>query len=137
MCVSSNLKAASRVATRMYDQTLRPVGILSSQLPLLALIDEAGTITMTELASRLSMDRTTLGRNLKPLERDGLVTIEAGDDRRTRWLRITPAGEAVLIRAYPLWMAAQQQIDEILGEADVRSLIQGLKALQDRRPPQG
>ncbi len=82
------------------------------------------------------MDRTTLGRNLKPLERDGLVTIEAGDDRRTRLLRITPAGEDILIRAYPLWMAAQQQIDEVLGEAAVRSLIQGLKTLQDRRPPQ-
>lgn len=100
---------------------------------MLALVDEAGTITMTELADRLSMDRTTLGRNLKPLKRDGLVTVTAGEDRRSRLVRITARGEDVLVRAYPLWEAAQQQMDEILGADGVLSLIQGLKVLQGGR----
>jgi DNA-binding MarR family transcriptional regulator len=128
-CVCFNLRKAARAVTQVYDAQLKPSGLKATQLSLLAVLASAGPITVKQLAERLVMDRTTLTRNLKPLERDGLIRSSAGEDRRTRSLVLTRKGQAALLRALPLWEEAQtrmlarlgaerwQQVRTLLGEA--------------------
>ena len=81
---------------------------------------------MGAVATLLAMDRTTLTAALKPLERRGLVTIEPDrDDRRTRRLVLTGAGQALLVRAVNLWQSTHDDLDAHLGER----LAAGLHAL--------
>lgn len=70
---------------------------------------------MTDLADQLIMDRTTLTRELRLLEKQGLVGIAVGQDRRARTVSLTSQGQAVLARALPLWSAAQSRVEERLG----------------------
>ena len=69
------------------------------------------------------MDRTTLTRNLKPLERDGLIQIEPGQDQRERMVKLTEAGRDRLAQAFPLWQQAQVQVVEALGQQDWEHLL--------------
>lgn len=109
-CACFNIRKAARAVTSVYDKALRPLGIRSTQLTLLMALASAGTATITRLADRLVMDRTTLARDLKPLEAQGLVVIAAGQDRRVRVVELTEAGRATLDSALPLWHAVQQRI---------------------------
>ena len=91
-------------------------GLLATQFLLLGAIAAHSPIAVTPLAEELVMDPTTLARNLKPLERDGLVEISKGADRRTRMLSITAQGKDALIRALPLWEEAQAWVIGQLGQ---------------------
>src|SRR3954463_5640103 len=83
LCLCANLRRASRMITTLYDTFLQPSGVATTQFILLAALGGQTSIALTPLADKLGMDSTTLARNLKPLERDGLVQIFAGADRRT------------------------------------------------------
>ncbi|KPF62781.1 hypothetical protein IP88_14255 [alpha proteobacterium AAP81b] len=114
-CVCLGIRKAARAVSRRYDDALRPVGITSGQFSLLAgLAGEAG-LSLGSLAERMGMDRTTLNRNLKPLDAAGLVETRAGDDARQRLLGLTAAGTARLTAALPLWEAAQAASNARLG----------------------
>src|SRR5215218_5125312 len=115
-CVCANLRKAARVVTQVFDEALAPSGLRVTQFTLLVTNRLAGESTINELAERMVMDRTTLSRNLKPLVRSGLLEVRAGEDGRTRLVRLTPAGERALEAAYPLWRQAQQQTVSVLGE---------------------
>ncbi len=95
-------------------------------MPILGVVSLAGPETIGRLAERLVMDRTTLTRDLKPLEREGLVEIVQGEDRRTRTVTLTKRGREALARALPLWKKAQARIVEDLGEERLRSLLADL-----------
>jgi DNA-binding MarR family transcriptional regulator len=123
MCACGNLRRASRAITQRYDAILAPSGLTTPQFGLLAHLARLGPITLGNLAQRMGMDRTTLTRDLTPLVREGYVVIEAGEDRRTRVARLTPAGEAALNRARPLWQEAQRQIITAFGQERFTSLI--------------
>ena len=84
---------------------------------------QIGQITITDLAERMAMDRTTLSRNLKPLEKQGLVEILPGADRRTRQIGLTPKGRKTLSKAMPLWEQAQKEILEVVGEKKIKDLM--------------
>ena len=116
MCTCLQLRKASRVVTRVFNETLRPSGLLSTQLPVLAALSIDGTVPMTLLAEKLIMDRTTLGRILKPLESHGMIEIVAGADRRTREVASTNRGQEALATAIPLWEKAQAHIVGALGQ---------------------
>jgi DNA-binding MarR family transcriptional regulator len=116
LCTCFNLRKASRVVTQFFDQMLEPSGLLVTQFTILVAIALSGSGSINELAQGLAMDRTTLTRNLKPLERQGLVQIESGQDRRTRIVRLTDAGQTALTTALPLWQQAQACIVEQLGQ---------------------
>jgi DNA-binding MarR family transcriptional regulator len=117
-CACFNIRKAARAITSLYDTVLQPTGLRSTQATLLMAIDVAGTPTISRLASSLVMDRTTLARDLKPLEEQGLVRITPGGDRRTRQVRLTDAGGAKLREIMPLWEQAQSKIiAEGLGHA--------------------
>ena len=76
------------------------------------------------------MDRTTLARNLKPLQRDGRIRIETGEDRRSREVNLTRRGHRTLAQAYPLWKAAQKALEEALGSNRFERLLRDLSAAE-------
>ncbi|HET9157030.1 MAG TPA: MarR family winged helix-turn-helix transcriptional regulator, partial [Myxococcaceae bacterium] len=83
---------------------------------------------LLRVAEELSLDRTTLTRNLEPLERAGLVASAPGKDQRVRLLRLTDAGQRALQRAYPLWEEAQAKVMKALGQRRWMTLLEGLDA---------
>ncbi|HEX8995100.1 MAG TPA: MarR family winged helix-turn-helix transcriptional regulator [Ktedonobacterales bacterium] len=107
-----NTRKVARAITRLYDDMLRPSGLRATQLTLLMVIDTMEQPTISELAEQLVMDRTTLARDLRPMEAAGWVAVAPGDDRRTRVVRLTPAGSDALRNALPLWRAAQTALVE-------------------------
>lgn len=115
-CTCLNLRKASRVVTQLFDQVLQPSGILANQFTLLAALSIAESVSITRLAQELVMDRTTLTRNLKPLERQGLIRIEPGQDQRVRVVSLTEKGQVALVKAFSLWKQAQTKVIEELGQ---------------------
>lgn len=122
-CTCFHLRRAARALSRRYDAGLKKSGLRANQFSILAVAGNAGPQPLGQLAERLGMDRTTLTRNLRPLERDGLLEVRAGEDRRSRWIEITPAGRQRLETALPLWQAVQRSVVDELGMADWQHLI--------------
>lgn len=114
-CVCGNTRRASRAIGQRYDAALQPSGLRATQFTLLvaATVMDGGTIS--QLADRLVMDRTTLARDLDLLARQGLISIAIGSDRRTRIVTLTEAGQQALARAIPLWEKVQAQVVAGLG----------------------
>lgn len=127
-CACFNLRKAARTVTQLYDAALKPAGVLATQLPLLAATATLERATVTELAEAMVMDRTTLTRNLRPLERDGLVRTTPGKDRRVREVSLTRKGQKVVLEAYPLWRQAQATVARRLGAKRVKYLVAELTA---------
>jgi DNA-binding MarR family transcriptional regulator len=122
-CNCYALRRASRHVTQLYDQYLAPYGLTVSQYALVARLTRTGPRSIHQLAQELVMDRTTLARNLKPLERDGLVTLELdANDRRSKSVAVTEQGRSLLRRARPAWEAAQRQFEEAFGSARAAQL---------------
>ncbi len=128
-CVCANLRRATRAVTKIYDDALRPSGLKITQFNLLGSLMALGPTTLSELAKDMVIDRTTLTRNLEPLEARGLVASQGGADRRERQLTITAEGVAALTAAYPLWQAAQKSIMKLIGQANWQAAAPALRAL--------
>ncbi|WP_437588909.1 MarR family winged helix-turn-helix transcriptional regulator [Sorangium sp. So ce1000] len=124
-CPGARIRQASRLFSRVYDEALRPLGIQASQLSVLvavALFGENGA-TIGALAKALVMDRTTLTRNVKPLERVGLLRVaRAPNDARARVIFLSRAGERMIESAFPLWELAQKRVGRVLGAERVDNL---------------
>ncbi len=134
-CVCFNLRKAARAVTQFYDARLKPSGLKATQLSLLFALAATGPINMKQLAELMVMDRTTLTRNVRPLQRAGLVTSATGKDRRTRRLTLTGRGRDALRHALPLWRQAQDAVVGRLGAArwrDLRASLGKATALDDR-----
>ena len=113
----------------MYEEALKPTGLRATQFSLLVATKLMGTITINHLAKALVMDRTTLTRNLKPLEKQGLLRVALGkSDRREREVILTDSGQAILAKALPLWKGIQQEVKEGLGQNRFGRLLQDLSA---------
>ena len=128
LCTALNLKKASRVATKLFDETLKPLGLRSTQLPILVTLRLLGPTTMRQLSAELVMSPTTLTRNLRPLLKRGVLQVLAGEDKRTREISLAEQGLRLLEEAVPLWEKAQGFTLESLGRARWRSLITELSA---------
>ncbi len=114
-CACLSLRQASRVVTQMYDDALRPAGLRATQFGLLMAVRAVGRMTISELADFVIMDRTTLTRNLRPLEKNGYLRVEPGEDRRMRRVSLTRKGRTALEKAFPLWKEVQTQVMDKLG----------------------
>lgn len=129
-CLCLHVQRAARALARRFDMALKPVGITSGQFSLLMSLNRPHPAAFGGVASLLAMDRTTLTANLKPLQRRGLI--EAGadpNDRRRQLLRLTPAGEAVLAEAVPIWRRVHAEIEAGLGDPDrLRADLMALSA---------
>jgi DNA-binding MarR family transcriptional regulator len=122
-CACFNLRKAARVITQHFDESLKPSGLLITQFTILVAVVMVKAGTINELAAILVMDRTTLTRNLKPLEREGWLKSEPGQDQRTRVISLTAHGEAALAKAFPLWKQAQSEVEKILGQQRMNALL--------------
>jgi DNA-binding MarR family transcriptional regulator len=99
---------------------------------LLGAVGTQGSVAITPLAEQLAMDPTTLARNLKPLEREGLIEIAKGKDRRTRIVKLTERGQETLVSAFPLWEQAQTYVIEKVGADRQRAMLGDLKDLASK-----
>jgi len=126
-CACATLRETSRTVTRLYDGALKPSGLLTTQYIVLVAIQKAQPATIGQLAEMMAMDRTTLTRNLKPLEKSGLVTSGKGDDQRTHLVSLTPKGTVAMEKAFPLWCKVQSQVAAKLGATKFKRLVSDLK----------
>jgi DNA-binding MarR family transcriptional regulator len=122
-CNGTAMRRAMRRVSQIYDEALAPCGLRSTQRALLESIARAGRPTMGELAASLVLDRSALAHNLKPLERERLVEVVAGEhDKRNRLVGLTEAGRAKLAQSLPLWKEAQRRFERTFGEERAREL---------------
>lgn len=129
-CLCLSLRRAARVVSRRYDEALCPLELNIGQFSLLTAIAGMQPVAMQALADHLAMDRTTLTAALKPLQRRGLIEIEAsGVDARSRIARLWRRGAGLLRRAMPLWQAAQRREVDAIGAAESSRLRRRLGAL--------
>ena len=128
VCICATARMAARSLTRVYDRALEPAGIRTSQFSILARLLEEGPLSVTHLAGRLAMDRTTLARDLRPLERRGLVSVSVGTDRRVRIAELTAAGHRLVDEVRPLWRGVQREVRSQLGADRVARLMDELRA---------
>ena len=133
-CICLAVRQAARHVTQFYDQFLAPSGLRTTQFSLLAKLRRQGPMTINALAAEMVMDRTTLGRNILPLERDGLIRIEpAASDRRRKGLHLTRRGEKRLETAVKGWAQAQARFESTFGSgrtSDLRALLHAVTATQ-------
>ena len=131
-CNCFAVRSAARHISQFYDQFLAPVGLRTTQFSILSKLKRRGPLTINALAKVMVMDRTTLGRNVLPLERDGLIRIEPMPyNRRAKELRLTDAGEKRLQAATKEWMRAQAQFEVRFGvrrAAELRGLLRSVVA---------
>lgn len=115
--------------TRAYDDALRPAGVNASQLAILAAIDVDDATSIAALSKRLAMDRTTLSRNLKPLERARLIRLGAEGWKRSKTVHVTSEGRQRLNRAASLWDAVQRAFLKRFGKGEWQRVDDDLKAI--------
>ena len=116
-CFANRLRRAARAISRHYDAALKPLDLKVSQLSVLTAAHlSGGALTIVDVAERLGMDRSTLSRNLDPLERRGLVALGPEERHRARRVAITEEGDALLRRAYPLWEEVQASTAALAGD---------------------
>lgn len=128
-CVCFNLRKASRVVSQLYDEALKPVGLKATQFPILLVAYVLPEPNMTSMSKMLAMDRTTLTRNLKVLEREGLLKIRPGKDQRKKVVHLTDDARASLEEGIPLWEEAQARIMGHLDSINWDGLIKDLRKI--------
>ena len=116
------------MVTQFFDSALKPVGLTPGQFTVLAALSNRGPSRQAELADILAMDRTTLIRNLRPLENKKLVSSDTASKRGAKTLTLTASGERVLKQALPRWKQAQSRIIEALGPDRWGGLIDDLSS---------
>jgi DNA-binding MarR family transcriptional regulator len=130
-CVSNNLQKTARAVSRVYTEEMRPSGLTRAQFPMLGYLDAVGPLPMSELANRLYLERTTLTRNLRPLESAGFIERPADPvDARVRLVAITPLGRRKLREARRYWRKAQARILKRYGAEEWLALEASLRTLR-------
>ena len=132
LCNCLALRQAARHVTQFYDHYLVPTGVRTTQFSILAMLEGLGPISINALAEAMVMDRTTLGRNIQPLEREGLIAVTKGRaDRRSKELQLTDAGAARLHAASKAWAEAQTRFERSFGSkraSDLRAILRAVTA---------
>jgi DNA-binding MarR family transcriptional regulator len=129
-CLCLHVQRAARALARRFDEALRPLGLTNGQFSLMMSLNRPAPPSISSVASLLAMDRTTLTAALKPLERRGLVDVAADPkDRRSRLMKLTPAGRTVLASAVPVWQRTHGAVEALLVGTDPDCLRTNLTAL--------
>lgn len=129
-CLCLQMRQTSRRLSQLYDEYLQPSGLRLTQVSLLVAIVLAQVVPLTRLADILALDRTTLARNLKPLEREELVEALPGADKRVHLIRLTRQGYQRLLQALPYWKQAQDEVMARLGSSQWEILRADLHRLE-------
>ncbi len=128
-CLCTQLRRASRGVTRRYDDALAAVGLGAAQFSLLRHVQRLGQPSISALAEAMGLDRSTLGRNLRVLQEQGLLQLGEGRDQRSREVLLSAAGVQRLQQALPLWQQVQDELNARLGEERRAELMQLLEQL--------
>lgn len=131
-CTCFNLRKATRVVTQYYDERMKRFGLRGTQFALLAHVYAMGPVPLTKLSEVMVTDRTTIARNLEPLEKSGLLRVEPGDDKRVRVISITDGGRARITEAYPVWKETQEEIKKMMGLDNWSSMMSEVSNLVDQ-----
>jgi len=131
LCPAFNIRAASRVITQLFDEILKPSGLQITQFAVLVGVATLDSPTINQLADGLVLDRTTLSRNLKPLEKLGLIKISSGDDKRTSVVELTPKGKSVMNKTLPYWEKARATVSEEFGKKHLDGLLKDLASVRE------
>ena len=130
LCLCLHLQRAARAVARRFDAALRPLRLTNGQFSLLMSLNREEAPSIGSVSALLAMDRTTLTAKLKPLERRGLVKASIDDaDKRTRRLKLTAAGRALLVAAVPIWKRTHAIVENLLPRANSEELRVDLRAL--------
>ncbi len=129
-CLLLNTVMAARALTRRYDERLRPFGVSLIQFTVLMTVRAQEGDTVSDMAGRIAMDRTTLLRNLDLLVRKGLVKARPAKKGNGREFRLSAQGASLLEKLVPEWKKAQQEIRLLLGERNDQELLEVLRALR-------
>ena len=121
-CICTALRQVAAQSTAYYDTMLAPSGLRVTMFRLLRRIEVVNSVTITELAEIVGLDRSTLGRNLRVLEKQSLIAIATKDDGRARRVSLTQTGREKLQQAVPLWREAQRKYLQIVN-ADMLALL--------------
>jgi DNA-binding MarR family transcriptional regulator len=124
-CNATALRKASRRLTQLYDTALEPTGLRSTQFAILVELanGSADPPTLAELADALATDRSSLGHNLRPLEREGFIVLREGaTDRRRRHIALTSKGRTKWREALRLWQVAQDRFEHVFGVSEAAAL---------------
>jgi DNA-binding MarR family transcriptional regulator len=136
-CHCAALREAARYVTLLYDRHLTAAGLTSTQFSILSRLKDLGPTTINALAQALVMDRTTVGRNILPLQRRRLIVVRRGEsDARRKELHLTKAGLARLEAGFDEWTTAQAQFEETVGKeraSQLRDLLRIVVATDFRR----
>jgi len=142
ICNCLALRQAARHVTQFYDRFLAPVGLRTTQFSILAKLRRLGPLTINTLAKELVMDRTTLGRNVLPLQREGLIVVVKGSaDRRSKELQLSDKGLERLRKAMKGWTEAQARFEKVFGgerTSELRGILHAVSATDlggTRSPP--
>lgn len=137
-CTCFRLRRTARSMTRIYDAHLQADGLTLTQYSLLSNLARCGPPSIHELAALMGMDRTSLTRTLVPLESRGMLLVERGEDRRSKVVRLTPEGRRARLMAEGHWRAAQDEVENRLGAAELaglhRSLDHAFERLSSEEP---
>jgi len=125
-CCCFNMRKVTRAVTQYFDRFLEPTGIRATQFTLLVALFSTKGKTLTEIAETLVMDRTTLTRNLKPLEKLSLIATVQTLDKRSKAYVLTDKGEQIVEKCIPLWQKAQSSVVNALGDDMYKDTISKL-----------
>jgi len=129
-CNCAGLREAARYVTQLYDRHLAGAGLRSTQFSILARLKRLGPTTINTLAQDMVMDRTTLGRNIMPLQRRRLIAVRRGrEDGRIKELHLTKTGLVRFDAAFKAWVKAQAQFEATLGGDRASALRDLLRAV--------
>jgi DNA-binding MarR family transcriptional regulator len=121
-CICTNLRRTARAISHIYDAALAPAGIKITQFSLLRAIERREPVAISDLAEEVVLDRTTLARNLAPLERDRLLTLSSGEDQRVTEVRLTRKGRERIEAALPLWLATQADVGRLMSPGRITQI---------------
>lgn len=120
----------ARCVSRYYDEALDPVGLRSTQFVLLALVGTDDGIGLRVLADAADLDRSTVTRNLRPLERNGWLRVRSAGPGRPSHAFLTAKGKRQLARAVPIWKRAQGRFEQAVGKRAWKGLLPELARLR-------
>tara|TARA_R110002051_G_scaffold4127_1_gene21951 strand:- start:9417 stop:9905 length:489 start_codon:yes stop_codon:yes gene_type:complete len=129
-CVAGRVLRAARLITRHYDDALRPTGLTITQFGLLHVIGRYEPDSISQVAELMNLDRTSLSRNLKPLEKAGFVHRGNEGTGRKRRVLLTTLGLKKLEEARPYWKQAQAKMEAVLGDPHLDNLTNALREVR-------
>lgn len=135
ICLCTGLRQAAHAMTEIYDEALAPSGLKITMFRVIRRLSEAEPPTISELAKIVGLDRSSLGRNLKVLEREQFVILSGGEDERSKVVQLTRKGKVALASAMPLWRDVQKRMKSKLG-AEQGAVLRVLAIVNAEARPQ-